>query len=255
MVLAGLLVTVARMPSRHRIITLVAAALLSAPTLAACSDTPAKESAPDAAGQAAPDLKGLPAVVAVVDDTEISKDQFVTAYEARFQQASAQAQQSGEPLDQDQLKEQTVESMVNTELLVAEADSRGYDVSQDDIDGTLAELAEQSGLSSPDELLDSLAKQGVDKDEANRQLEGQVKLDRLIAEEVGDADPTDKELRELYDQGVAQQEASGADDAETPSFDELRPQLEEQVRAQNENSAAQSLVDDLRKGADITINL
>ena len=244
------------MTSRHRIITLVAAALLSAPALAACSDdSSAQESTQqDASGQVAPDLKGLPAVVAVVDDTEISKDQFVTAYEARFQQASAQAQQSGESLDQDQLKQQTAESMVNTELLIAEADSRNYDVSQDDIDATLAELAEQSGQTAP-ELLESLTKQGLDKEEANRQIEGQVKLDRLIAEEVGDADPTDKELRTLYDQGVAQQEESGADDAETPSFDELRPQLEEQVRAQNENSAAQSLVDELRKGAKITINL
>lgn len=248
------------MTSRSRIITLLVTAVLSSWVLAACSDAndkpPAQETTDAESTDAAqPDLTGLPKVVAVVDGTDITKAQFVTAYEAQFQAAAAQAAQSGQALDQDELKQQTAESMVNTQLLLAEADDRGYTASQKDIDATLAELTEQSGLSSPDELLASLAKQGVDKAEANRQLEGQVKLDRLVAEEGGDADPTEKELKDLYDQVIAQQEGSGSDAADVPSFDDARPQLEDQLRSQQETSVAQALVENLRKDADITINL
>jgi peptidyl-prolyl cis-trans isomerase SurA len=244
------------MTARHRLAAAVAAALLAPWALAACSgdDSPEPESSASAsADQAQPDVSGLPDVVAVVDDVEISKAEFVTAYEAQFSQLAAQAQQSGQPLDQDQLKQQTAESMVNTQLLINEADDRGYEVTQKDLDSTLDELAEQSGVTA-DELLDSLEKQGVDRKEANRQLEGQVKLDRLVADEGGDEDPTDKQLRELYDQSVAQLEQSG-DDSDVPEFDEVKSQLEDQVRSQNETTVAQKLVDDLKKDADITINL
>lgn len=245
------------MTARTRIITLVTAAFLSPWALAACSssgDDAPKDSAKESTKQPKPDLSGVPAVVATVDGAKISKAEFVTAYESQFKQLAAQAQQTGQPLDQDQAKKQTVESMVNTQLLLAEADDRGYTASQDKIDSTLAELAKQSGLASPDELLASLAKQGVDKAEANRQLEGQVKLDQLVAAEGGDSDPTDKQLRELYDQTLAQAESSGSK-ADIPPFDEVRPQLEDQLRTQSETSVAQALVEDLRKDAKIKINL
>lgn len=239
------------MTSRSKIITLVATAVLSSWTLAACSGSEDAPTAQESTAAAEPDLTGLPKVVAVVDGTDITQAQFITAYEAQFPSAAAQAAESGQALDQDELKQQTAESMVNTQLLLAEADDRGYTASQKDIDATLAELAEQSGLASPEELLESLASQGIDEAEANRQLEGQVKLDRLVAEEGGDVDPTEKELRELYDQGVAQQEES----ADLPSFEELRSQLEDQLRTQQETTVAQTLVETLRKDADITINL
>jgi peptidyl-prolyl cis-trans isomerase SurA len=242
------------MTARRRLAALAATALLSTVALAGCSsdDDPAPEST-DAAAQAEPDLEDLPDVVAVVDDVDITKEQFVTAYEAQFQQLSAQAAQTGQPLDQDQAKQQTAESLVNTQLLVNEADARGYDVSQDDLDSTLAELAEQNGT-SPEELLKSLADQGISKKEINRQLEGQVKLDRLVAEEGGDTKPTEAELRELYDQVKAQQQAAGSD-TELPSFEDAKPQLVDQLTSQKESSLAQSLVEKLRKDADVTINL
>lgn len=242
------------MTARRRFAALAATALLSTVALAGCSgdDEPAPEST-DAAAQAEPDLEGLPDVVAVVDDVEITKDQFVTAYEAQFAQLSAQAQQTGQPLDQDAAKQQTAESLVSTQLLVNEADERGYEVSQDDLDATLAELAESSGT-TPEDLVASLTDQGIAEEEIDRQLEGQVKLDRLVAEEGGDTEPTDEELRELYDQVVAQQEAAGSE-TEVPPFDDARPQLVEQLKSQKESSLAQSLVEELREDADVTINL
>ncbi|NED94194.1 peptidylprolyl isomerase [Phytoactinopolyspora alkaliphila] len=256
---------------------LSAGVVLSLLGVAACGeddeagDATAPESAPTAedegTGQEAapePDLEGIPDVVAVVNGEEISRDEFVTTYESQFQQMAMQAQMSGEEVDQEQLKAQTADSMVDSELLVQEADDRGFDASQDDVDTTLNELAEQNGLGTADDFLAALAEQGMPEEEVMKQLELQVKVDQLISDEAGDIEPSEDELRKLYDDAVAQQEAAGEEGAaeagteegaEVPSFEEVRPQLEEQAISQKEAEVAQALLADLRESGDITVNL
>src|SRR5690606_20547074 len=93
------------------------------------------------------------------------------------------------------------ESMVGTELLVQEADSRDYDVSQDEIDSTLDEIIASSGTGSRQEFLDRLQQeQDMSEDEVMSEVETQVEIERLVAEEGGDTEPTEQELRQLYDQ-------------------------------------------------------
>ena len=52
---------------------------------------------------------------------KISKADFTRIYEGQFQQVALQAQMSGQELDQAQLKKQTAEGLVNTELLIQQA--------------------------------------------------------------------------------------------------------------------------------------
>lgn len=201
-----------------------------------------------------PDLEGIPDVVAEVNGEKITREEFETAYTGQFQQAILQSQMSGEEVDQDQLKEQITESMVSMELLIQEANSRSINVSEDDINKTLDELVEQNGLKSKDEFMAALKEQGIDEEEVMSQLETQVKIDQLIASESGDSEPTNEELKELYDQMVAQQEQMGKE-SEMPSFDEAKPDLIKQVISQNGAEASQMLVEKLRKDADVTINI
>lgn len=208
--------------------------------------------------QPEPDLEGIPDVVADVNGEEIDREEFVSAYEEQFQQLAMQAQVSGQPLDQDQLKRQIAESLVGTELLIQEADDRGLTASPGQVDGTLQKLAESNGMESGDQLVGALVEQGMAEDEVMAQLETQVRLDQLLAEEAGDIEPTEDELRELYDQSVAQQEQPAREGEETPqvpAFEEVAPQLEEQITAQKEGEAMQALVDSLREDAEITIHL
>jgi hypothetical protein len=205
-----------------------------------------------------PDLEDVPDTVAEVNGEEILKEDFASNYEGQFMQAAQQAQMTQEEIDQDQLKEQVAENMVGTELLIQEAESRDYDVSEEDVNETLDELAAQNGLESGDELLSALQEQGLEEEEIMDQAEMQVKIDRLLSEESGDAEPTEEELEEAYDQMTAQQEqmsGEGGEDVEMPSYEEVKPELEEQVAAQKEAEQSQQLVEDLREDADVTINL
>ncbi|WP_204497495.1 SurA N-terminal domain-containing protein [Aquibacillus albus] len=201
-----------------------------------------------------PDLEGIPDVVAVVNGEEISKEEFQTVYEGQFQRAAMQSQMSGQEVNQDQLKQQIAESMIGQELLIQEANNSGFEASQEDIDETLNGLVEQNGLESKDEFMAALEEQGMDEAEVMSQLEIQVKLDQLIASESGDIEPTEEELEEAYEQVKAQQEQMGGD-SEVPSFEEVKPNLKQQLKSQKEAQVIQTLVEELRQNADVTVNL
>jgi peptidyl-prolyl cis-trans isomerase SurA len=209
----------------------------------------------DASAGAEPDLEGIPDVVAEVNGEEVTKEEFTPIYEAAFQQAAMQAQMSGEAPDQEALKKQTVDDLVDTELLVQEADARGLSVSDEDIDAELSDLAEQNQMGSAEELLAAVEKQGVTEEQARSQVETQVLVEQLVADEDGSAEPTEKELRAIYAQAKQQQAQSGQTGQKIPPFAEVREQIEEQARSQQVGEVAQALVDGLRKDADITVNL
>lgn len=213
------------------------------------------EGSEDAAEGPQPDLDAIPDVVAEVNGEEVTKEEFVPIYEAAFQQAAAQAQMGGEGPDEEALRKQTADNLVDTELLLQEAESRGLEVSDEDVDAELADLAEQNGMASAEELLKAVEEQGVTADQAREQVETQAMVEQLVADENGPIEPTDQELRKIYAQAKKQQAAAGGGGQEFPPFAQVRDQLEEQAMSQETGRVATALVDDLRKDADITINL
>jgi peptidyl-prolyl cis-trans isomerase SurA len=227
-----------------------AAAML---TLSACGggDSDSADAGKDASSSASPS----DGAVAEVNGEEVTKEEFTPIYEAAFQQAAMQAQMSGEAPDEEALKKQTVDDLVDTELLVQEADARGLSVSDEDIDAELSDLAQQNQMGSAEELLAAVEKQGITEEQARSQVETQVLVEQLVADEDGSAEPTEKELRAIYAQAKQQQAQSGQTGQKIPPFAEVRDQIEEQARSQQVGEVAQALVDGLRKDADITVNL
>lgn len=216
------------------------------------SDKGAEGEGESAPSMPEPDLEGIPEVVAEVNGEEIGKAEFTTAYEGRFQQAAMQSQMSGEKPDEEKLKEETAQSMVDTELLIQEAEDRGLDATDKEVDQTLAELAKSNQM-KPKEFIKALGEQGMDEEEVRSQVKTQVQIDELVAEEAGNIDPTQKELRAAYD--AAAQQQGGQGQQKMPPFKQVRSQLEEQVRAEKEAQVGQKLAKDLREDADVTIHL
>ncbi len=261
-----------RTPHRIRAVLglVTAAALLSlsacgagsgsddADTSSTTSESPT-ESADAAAGAEAdagpqPDLEGIPDVVAEVNGEEVTKDEFIPIYESQFAQAAAQAETTGQAPDEDALKQQTIDDLVSTELLAQEADARGIEVSDDAVDAELEDLAAQNQLSSGEELLAAVEAQGVSPEQARDQVETQLMVEQLAADEDGSLEPTEKELRTLYAQ-VKEQAAQSGGAQQIPPFAQARTQLVEQATSQKIGEIAGALVEDLRKDAEIRINL
>ncbi|MFD1032235.1 SurA N-terminal domain-containing protein [Metaplanococcus flavidus] len=254
------------MPKKMLLSLLIGASVM---VTAACSDTdenaneegtPTEEQATEENGETAeqpempePDLEGVPDLVAEVNGEEIDKEEFESAYTAQFQQMAMQAQMSGQEVDQTQLKGQIAESLVSQELLVQETENRNIEASEEEINETLTALAEQNGLTSSEEFLTALEEQGLSEEEVMGQVESQVKVDKLIAEEAGNTEVSEEEMQEFYDQMKAQQEEAGG--GEMPAYEEVKPELEAQLAQQKESEAVQGLIAELREGADVTVHI
>lgn len=203
------------------------------------------------------DLEGIPDIVAVINGEEITKDDFTNMYEQQFQQILMQSQMMGQDmsdLDQDELKEHTADIMVNQSLLIQEANNRIGDVSEDDINETLDQLLAQNGMESKEDLLDALKEQDVDEEEFMSQVETQVKIDQLIADITKDITLTEEETKEAYETIKAQQEEAGSEE-ELPDYEDVKADLEEQLKEQKRAEETQTFIDQLRDDADVTIHL
>ena len=237
-------------------------------TVAACGDESAEggdgegaENAGQSAeeGQAAeapePDLEDVPDVVAEVNGEEITKEEFEQVYTGQFQQAAMM----GQEVNQDEMKTQIADGMVSERLLVQEADNREVSASEEDVDAMISEIVEANGMESEDEFFTAMEESGMSEDEIRSELEKQVKVEALIAEETGDIEPSDEELEEIYDEQIAAREEAQSEgegeETEPPAFEDVKPQIEQQLISEKQAEAAQGLAEELREDADVTINL
>ncbi|WP_293783119.1 SurA N-terminal domain-containing protein [uncultured Aeromicrobium sp.] len=208
-----------------------------------------------AAGTAEVDLSGIPDVVAVVNGEEIGRDDFVAMYEPQFQQAAA----AGQQVNQDDLKQQTLDLMIDNVLLVQEAEASGYSASDEQIEESLQTFATNNAMASVDDYIAALQeRQGLSEDQVRAQVADGLVIEALVDDEVGDEPIDESELRSLYDQAVAQQEQQGQTQggaAEVPSFEEVRPQLEEAAHSQRQRETLTRIVEEAREAAEIDVRL
>lgn len=242
------------------------AAAVAAFSLAACGgdgdeakDDAAQTQQQDGQAMPEPDLDNIPDVVAEVNGEEISGESFSENYESQFQQLAMQSQMTGEEPDQDELKQQALDMMINSELLVTEAEDEGYTASDDDVDEYISDMAEENGMDSSDELVKQFEEQGLDEDQVREDVHKEVLMDQVV-ETIDSDEPTDDELQEMYDTQVEQleamnEQAEDGEEQEVPSFEELKPDLEEQAAQQKENEAVEKHLDELREDADIETNI
>lgn len=213
----------------------------------------------EAAEAPEPDLEDVPDVVAEVNGEEINKDEFEQVYTGQFQQASMMQEMTGEEVNQDEMKTQIADGMVSERLLIQEADNRDLSASEEDVDSMISEIVEANGMESEDEFFTAMEESGMSEDEIRAELEKQVKVEALIAEETGDIEPTDEELESVYDEQIAAREEAQSEgegeETEPPAFEDVKPQIEEQLISEKQAEAAQGLAEELREDADVTINL
>ncbi|WP_147916791.1 SurA N-terminal domain-containing protein [Ruania zhangjianzhongii] len=215
--------------------------------------------APSEGGMQAPeaDLENVPDVVAEVNGEEITRDEFAADYESQLQQAAMMQQQSGEEVNQDELKQQVAQTMVDNRLLTQAADEAGIEPTEEDINSTLEDIAAQSGMGSADEVVAALEEQGMTEEDVRAEAADQFQVLGYIESEADISEPSEDELRQQYEGYVEQMEQSGqgGEGGEVPPFEEMRDQLAQQAVTQQQNAAAEEILTGLREEGNVTINL
>lgn len=199
------------------------------------------------------DLEEIPEVVAEVNGEEITKGDFEPLFDAQRETAEQQSEQGGEQVDELELREQVVQSLVTEELLNQEVARRKVTVTDRQVSQTLAKLATENGMPSPDAFVAALEDEGLDRKDIDEEVRQRTQFDRLIAREAGPLTASDKQVRELYQQLKEQQATVGEDADPFPPLKQVRSELEQQITAQQASQAATTLIDRLREEAEIKI--
>lgn len=175
-----------------------------------------------------PAQEELPEVVATVNGDEILGE--------TVSSLQTQMQMQGMELS----VEDAVNQLVTQQLLIQEADDRGYSASKEDVEALFLE----QGLSI-EELKEMVATQGLDYDEFIEEQKGEAKYMLLIEEEKQDIEISDEEAMNFYEEN---QEMMGNE-----SFEVISEDIKEHLAAQKANQLLFELADELSQTAEIEI--
>ncbi|WP_059173183.1 SurA N-terminal domain-containing protein [Bacillus sp. FJAT-27445] len=188
--------------------------------------------------------------VAIVNDKEI----LGSDYNSTLASIQGQMQQMGQdPTSKEaaeQVKNQTIDSLIGQTLLLQDVNKKNYKVSEADIKKQLDELKKQ--FKTEKEFEAALKKSGMDMKTLETQIADDIKLKQYFEKEVPAGKITDEEIQQTYDQFAEQGKSTGQ---KVPKFEEVKPQIEQSLKQQKQQEKLAQQVEELKKNAKIDIKI
>ena len=188
--------------------------------------------------------------VAIVNDKEILGSDYNTALASIQGQMQQMGQDPTSKEAAEQVKNQTIDSLVGQTLLLQEADKKSYKVSEADINKQLDEIKKQ--FKTEKEFEAALKQSGMDMKTLETQIADDIKLNQYVEKEVPAGEITDEEIQKTYDQYAEQGKSTGQ---EVPKLEEVKPQIEQSLQQQKQQEKLAQQVEELKKNAKIDIKI
>lgn len=197
--------------------------------------------------------------VEITDEEKVKKDKVVTkingeeitgkTYNTTYAQTKVMMQQYGQDVsDKKKLKEQTLNAIVQQELLKQDAEKNGIKVSDDEVQSQF-----EKAKSSNKEQFESVLKQYHLTEETYKdQLDFELTVQKYKKQQLEDTKVTDKEVQDYYDKLKEQQKnASKEQQQELPKLKDIESQIKKQLKQRKETQKLQAKVQELQKQAEI----
>ena len=207
-------------------------------------------------GEVEPQLEDIPDVVATVNGEDITKDFFAMYYVPTLKRTVEQQtyQEEEEKNDEEALRQQiqddTLELLIQQQLLLQEAKSRNITVEEEVIHQQLQSFKQQ--YESEEAFQAALQEENFTKEELEQDIKIQIMINQLMEDELKNVEVSEEQTRELYEE---LNEMQGENEENMPSYEELQPQLEQQILQQLRFEKRQELVEKLRKEGEIKVYL
>ena len=158
--------------------------------------------------------------------------------------AEAQGTDVTDPKLQAQIQKQSLDMLVNTELLKQEAAARGVAITETDIDTRIESLKKDVG--GEEVLKDRMKQFGVDEKVLRRDVKNELTIQALLDKEfeAKGIKISDEEVKAFYEQ-------AGGAKAGLPKLEEVKDKIIEQLKSTKQQEVVTTLVDELRAKATI----
>ncbi len=244
-------------------LTVFLVAMLTAVLLAACGsngNNAAKEGnenkqAEQGQEQQAPEVKEVDPekVVAKVNGQEIKGQE----YNNMLQQTQMMMMQFGQGGDADAMKDQTLNTLIDQEILSQEVADKGYEATEKEIEDYINDI--KAGYESEEKFEEALEASPLTMDTLKAQIAEELALQKYMEKEFPDTKVSDEQVKEYYDQAKEQSEAQQAEapegeeapENEFPEFAEVEDQIRGQLEQEEIQKKLQTLVEDLKKDSEI----
>ncbi|WP_196493844.1 SurA N-terminal domain-containing protein [Ornithinibacillus caprae] len=140
--------------------------------------------------------------------------------------------------DRELVKEQTINELVAQELLKQEAEQKGIDVTEDEVQGEIDAIEEE-------ELEAYLEQMQLTEDQLKEQLTLNLTVNKYMEQELTVEEVSDEELKETYDQ-LKEQNGEGIGE-----FEELKDTLRQQLMQQKQTELLQAKLEELQEQAEV----
>lgn len=185
-------------------------------------------------------------VVATVNGEEITNSELATSIQQFSQAATAQGVDTTSLDVQSEIRNQSLEVLINTELLKQAAADKGIEVSEEEAASRLATISEEIG--GPDVLAERMAILGVDEEKLQQDIRDELMIQELLDSVFAEANiiVTEEEINSVY-------ENAGGVEAGLPALEEVRAQIEAQIKSSKEQEVVDAYLSELKSAAEVEV--
>lgn len=248
---------------------LVGVSLAAMLVLAACGGDGEPEAGPDEngdsvevatgdepAGESIIDSDKYPEVIATINGEDVDREEFLMALEYQASMLMSQGidingEEGAEYLEM--IEMQLVEQLVNEQIILQSAAEQGVAATEEEVDAEIEILMADAQIPSMEELEEILAEQNATLDDLRADVIPMVTRNKFLDLQVEEPTVSEEEIQETYDNYVASMEDQ--EDAEIPSFEDVRDDIETQLLEQHRQQQISEFVQKLREDSDVTIHI
>lgn len=185
-------------------------------------------------------------VVAVVNGDEIINSELDTSIQQFGQAAQAQGVDITNPDAITEIRTQALDVLVNTRLLKQAAAEQGISVTDEEVTERLSVI--ESEIGGVEVLAARMEDLGISTEQLQKDVKDELIIQQLLDTVFAESDISvgEEELMTVYE------EAGGAD-AGLPDFEEVKPQIEAQVKASKEQVVIDEYLNSLKSDSEIDI--
>ena len=181
-------------------------------------------------------------VVATVNGIELTRSDFERIHQQAVQSARQQGMDLNDPNTEQQVNDQAMDTLVNTELISQAAVAAGGTVTAAEVEARFAEVVDSLG--SVEAVTESLEQLGLTEESLRSDIEQELLIQEYLEEVISvDHSPSEAEVQAYYEQ------QGGA--AQLPPLDQVRDQVRQQLIENEEQVTIEELLEELRLEADI----
>lgn len=190
-------------------------------------------------------------IVATVNGTEVKGEEYNALIYSIQQELQASGANSA--TDDENLKNQVLDILIGNKLLLQDATSNNYKVSDKEVDDEFKSIKEQYGETQFNEDLEVI---GSDVEKYKQQLKDSLLVSKYIEKELSLQEVTEKDIMAEYEEMKKQAaETETEENGEVPEYTEIQVQLKDILEQQNLQEAIFNRIDELKQSAEVKYNI